>query len=338
MAEPMPVRVGVTKIVIPNRRADFPSGSELMNQIKAILGDTIGISGPELLRRSAKVEELIYQEINRGNVPDFMRPQNFPQITLEKTVDGKKVQATVRVCPDYLAIGSNVDFVRMPVSAPLAQRIADRYNFSLPTRKLVEILDDEAKRTNGYLPFVAAPTLAEHVTNPRTGKPAIEGEKGKRWNYQQYGFYEGRWMLSGEFIEEQNRQINAAWKKAGNPPGIRSGHKKDVLYDERNFKESLEGGQPVVIFHNPFQGISNVHKVDYFDYSHGIRFIDNNVELTITEKDGAVRRETKPFTDVLNDPKLYQLVSYCRVDTSRLYRNMNIHLEPRAKKAEPIPQ
>jgi len=335
MAEPEHVRMGTTHLAIPNRQSQMPGGTEFTRQVREILGDTLTLSREELARRSARVEELVYQQFRTGNVPDFMRPENFIPITVERTIDGRRIQATIRVCPDYLAIGSNDDYVLMPLSAGIAQRIASRYNLALPTQMLVDVLDDEAKRSGGYLPFYAAPQLAERVTNPHTGRPVIEGEAGRRWNFQAYGHYEGRWMLSGEFVDEQNRRVSEARGRAGNPQGIRSGHKKDVIYDPLNFFVAKEGGQPVVIYHRGIQGLSNWHNVSYLDYSHGIRFIDGNVSLRITERDGTVRTETRSYSDILNDPQLYRLLGQGRVDTTHLYRGESIPLQvappPRAR-------
>jgi hypothetical protein len=335
-----PIRMGITTLVIPPRRDPNMTGSAFAKRMKEILGDTLTLPSPELARRSAQVEELVYQQFNSGNIPDFMRPENFPTIKVEKTIEGRKYEVSLKVCPDYLAIGTNDNYIIVPVSAVLAQRIADRFDLALPTQKLVDILDDEAKRTRTYVPFFAAPKLAESVINPHTNKPAIEGEMGKKWSFQQYGHYEGRWMLSGQFVEEQSRLINQSVRDGGNLPGIRSGHKKDVIYDPFNFTKAREGGQPVIIYHRPVQGLSYQHNVGYLDYSHGIRFLSNYVDVTITEKDGSKRTETMKYTDLLNDAKLYQLVSHGRVDTSRIYRNQPIPLvdPPAPKKKEAIPQ
>lgn len=328
------VRIGVTTLLVPPRAKGMASGKEIAARIKEILGDPTKTSGPELLKRQAEVEELIYAEFRKGNVPDFMRPENFTSITLQKTIDGRKISITIRACVDYMAVGSNGDYLIVPVSALLAQRLADQFGFTMPTQKIVDVIDDESKRVGGYLPFYAAPILAEKIINPHTGKSVLAGEAGQSWNFKSYGFYEGRWMESGQFVEEQNRRIYEAWTGAGSPGGIRSGHKKDVIYDAQNYMQSNEGGQPVVIYHKGIQGLSNVHKVDYKDYSHGVRFLSDSVELTITEKDGRVTKETRTYASILNDPKLYQVLSYSRVDITKLYRGINFHLEPPPKRPE----
>jgi hypothetical protein len=326
------VRTGVTHLIMPNRPEGSPSGTELMRQIQDIMGNPIGLSAGELASRRAQVEELIFRNVRAGNVPDFMRPENYREITLERTIGGRRIQATVRVCPDYVAIGSTDDPLIVSLSAPVAQRIADTFGLSLPTSMLVDVIDDEAKRTGGYLPFHAAPELASHTTNSRTGRPVIAGDGAFKWNPRLYGFYEGRWMMSAEFIAESNRLNERDRGAAGNPSGLRSGHRKDVVYDALNYHEANEGGQPVVIYHKGIQGLSNQHYVAYFDYSHGIRLIDGNVSLTITEADGRVSRETRTVAEILNDPHLYQLLGHNRVDITHLYRGENITLVPRRRR------
>jgi len=328
MAEPENIRMGVTHLVIPRRQAGMDSGAEIANRLRQIIGDVMTQSEAETRRRRVQAEEYIFQQVRMGNVPDFMRPENYQSVTFERTIDGRKVKATVRICPDYLAIGSNDDHILVPISAPVAQRIADNFGLALPTTLIVDALDAEARRTGGYLSFYAAPKLAEGATNSRTGRPVVEGENGQRWNFQRQGGYEGRWMLSAEFIIEQNRLITEARARAGNPQGIRSGHKKDVIYDPFNYVRSNEGGgQCVVIYHRPVQGLSYTHDVSYpGDYSHGIRFLDSNVSLEITERDGRVTRDTRPFASVLNDADLYRVISLGRVDASRVYRNQPIPL------------
>lgn len=336
MAEPEHTRTGVTILAIPRRSTGMPEGAEIARELRRIIGDVMTQSEAETRRRRIQAEEYIYQQVRSGNVPDFMRPENFRSITFERKIGARTVRATVRICPDYLAIGSNNDNILVPLSAPVAQRIADNFGLSLPTQLIVDALDDEARRTGGYIGFYAAPKLAEGTTNSRTGRPVIDGELGHRWNFQRQGAYEGRWMLSADFIIEQDRLIREARGRLGNPQGIRSGHKKDVIYDPFNYIRSNEGGgQCVVIYHRPIQGLSYTHDVSYpGDYSHGIRYLDSNVSLEITERDGRVIRDTRPFTSILNDVDLYRVISLGRVDASRVYRNIPIPLQEPPQRRE----
>ena len=91
----------------------------------------------------AQREEAIYAEIVSGNVPDHLRAM-LP-VTL-KTVarDGSLVTGTAWVLPDYLAVGSDDDYVRVPINEFTATRLAARLGLALPTQKLVNTIYSQA--------------------------------------------------------------------------------------------------------------------------------------------------------------------------------------------------
>ena len=304
---------------IPLRAQDALTGRQFIELIRDTMGDIRGISPAELDRRRAQVEELVYREVTHGNVPDFMRPENFREITVETQIAGRTISAKVRVCPDYLAIGNNDDFFRVPLSPITARRIADRFGFVLPTQRLTDVIDTEARSVGGFLPFNDAPEIARRVTNPRTGHSVFDGEQGKPWNLAAYGYYEGIWMLTPAFAIKQNEMINSDLVRAGSPP-FRSGMKKEVLYDPLAFVESHEGGPPVVIYRQGIQGLSNWHNETYHDYSHGIRFLSSDVHLTITERDGSRHEQTMSMRDALMHPEYHRLFAPTTMDIDRMYR------------------
>ncbi|MGK2961090.1 MAG: serine hydrolase domain-containing protein, partial [Gemmatimonadaceae bacterium] len=108
--------------VIPERAAEAMSGSAFIEAVA-------GLSHDE--RESAIARELL-----SGNIPRFLR-------TLRRVdasgIDRDGVQRTISydVMPDYLAIGSDEDFVRMPMSPHTAQVFCDAFGFRLPTRRMV---------------------------------------------------------------------------------------------------------------------------------------------------------------------------------------------------------
>ncbi len=301
---------------IPPRPEGALTGAQIQQRITEIMGDVQSGSPNDVNRRRAQLAEFIFQQFTSGNVPDFMRPENFRTITVETRVGNRTISASVRVCPDYLAIGGNGDFVRMPLDPITAQRIADRFGFSLPTQRLTDIIDAEAAKAGGTMPFVAAPQIGKRVTDPRSGRP-VEA----KWNYQQYGNYEGRWMLSGEFINMQNRILQESPESVRNAP-IRSGQKKDVIYDPLAFQESHEGGPPVVIYRRGIQGLSNWHNEGYSDYSHGIRFVDSQVMITERFDNGSsVTHPPMSMRDLLMHKEYHRLLSPVIMDINRMYRH-----------------
>jgi hypothetical protein len=324
---------------IPPRPEEALGGARIRERILQIMGNAHSGSAADMERRMAQLEEFLVGQFMSGNVPDFMRPENWREISVETQVGGRTIQARVRVCPDYVAIGSNTDYVRIPLSALAAQRIADRFGFSLPTQRLVDTIDATARQItvrdsdgrehHGMLPFLAAPQVAERVTDPATGQPVR-----KKWNLQKYGHYEGRWMISGEFLIMHDRMNTEALQRAGNHP-FRSGTKKDVIYDPLALQESHEGGLPVVIYRKGIQGLSNWHNEKYWDYSHGIRFLSSSVQITVRERDGSERQETLSMRDVLMHREYYRLFSAAQMDISKMYRSTQRQARERSTQSTP---
>ncbi len=80
----------------------------------------------------AEREEAIAIELGRGNMPDFLR--TFQKISIKaKDTAGKERNVVFEVMPDYLAIGSDSDFVRVPMTPMTAVRVADLFYCALPT-------------------------------------------------------------------------------------------------------------------------------------------------------------------------------------------------------------
>ncbi len=89
-------------------------------------------------------DSLAVSEILRGNIPAFLK--KFVRINTQITThDGKVVKAFYYVMPDYLSIGTNDDFARIPLTPMAAQQIADSFHCFLPTRKIVNDIYDQAK-------------------------------------------------------------------------------------------------------------------------------------------------------------------------------------------------
>jgi hypothetical protein len=81
-------------------------------------------------------EAAIRRELFAGNIPSFLRKLRTVEVT-DTTADGVHHSVSYEVMPDYLAIGSDRDFVRMPMTPNTAQAFCDAFGFVLPTRKMV---------------------------------------------------------------------------------------------------------------------------------------------------------------------------------------------------------
>lgn len=199
------------------------------------------IGGDEFFKSLEKLtaverEEAIAKEVLRGNVPEFLR--TFQKVTVKaKDAAGKERTVVFEAMPDYLAVGSDADFVRVPMTPQTAARIADAFGCALPTRKIV----DEVYRT---------------ATVKLEPKPMTENRESA-----------ATFLRHNALIEEQR-----AGKKLGE---LVAGIKKDVVVSnrlaERPNRVAIYGWHK--LDGKPIQPLTIVHVDWYVDYSHGVRLM-----------------------------------------------------------------
>lgn len=211
----------------------------------------------------AGFDDAVYREISNGNVPDHQR-RLLPIVS----TDGRGRSATLHVLCDYLAIGTDEDFIRMPMTSAAAQRIADLTETMLPTPKLV---DEIYKQAIAKLP----PSYID-------GGPTDDEIADFLFHHDKL---------------EKNRRV------LGHPLGVlTAGDKKDIVLCAR----LLERPDRVAIYgwhkndNTVIQPLSTTHSCRYADYSHGVRLIDQRVEI-----DGKLHL----LGEVLRDGDLASLVS-----------------------------
>ena len=241
---------------IPPREASAPGGTSFVASIAALPRD----------RR----EQAIFEELARGNVPDFLRRLQPVRLSLpdETAADGRQrlTTMTVWVAPDYLAVGSDDDFVRVPLGLPTATAIARRFGVVLPTRRLVDVIYEQAAVRLPPVPMPAGPE-----------------------------------MRSVDYLLRHNRTIEEQ-RMRWHVDGIVAGHKKDLVLSER----LMEKPERVAIYGwhrpdgQPIQPLTIVHGAHYADYSHGVRLIADTVVV-----DGVPRS----IYEVLEQPRLARLLS-----------------------------
>ncbi len=211
---------------IPERAAQDLTGSQFAQYVSKM--------------NSEQREETILEEISKGNLPEFLRRLVPVKLQCELT-NGQSLTAIIFVTPDYLAIGSDSDFLRIPMNLHTAIAIAERFGFILPTRKMVDAI---------YMQSLY------HLTP----QPLPAGPQ----------------MRSTEYYSTHNQIIEDQVHAAGAPLGaLVSGDKKDVVISNRL---TLDLGRIAIYgWHRgpgqPIQPLSTVHGANYADYSHGIRLI-----------------------------------------------------------------
>ena len=76
----------------------------------------VGVAGLERWREHAEGSAAV---LNRAS-PDFVRLRTFVPVNVSAVINGTPTDATYYVLPDYLCIGRDDDFVRMPMT-PLSE-------------------------------------------------------------------------------------------------------------------------------------------------------------------------------------------------------------------------
>jgi pimeloyl-ACP methyl ester carboxylesterase len=246
--------IPVRRLNIPGRDPAAESGSLFMKRISTLPRD--------------EREEEIFQAAASGNIPGFLREM----VTLKGVFhDFAGVAHTLEyeAMPDYLAIGSDDDFCRIPMTPHTAQRLADLFGGSMLTAKLSDHLWENAEVK--LVPF----------------------------NYVPVG-------NANELVEkfvDHNSQIEKQLTEASGRHGqLVAGIKKDVIISSK----IAERPDRVVIYGwhktdgKPIQPVYSGHIWWYVDYSHGIRFMNAQVLI-----DG--RPVLLP--DLLRDPVLFRVIT-----------------------------
>lgn len=118
------------KLKIKHRPADSLSGSAFSESIRD--------SSMSLAER----EMLIFDQIRAGNIPSFYR--KLVEIRDSAIIKGQMHKIRYYVLPDFLAIGSDQDYFYCPMRPQLAQKVAGLLKCSLPTRKISDIIYQNA--------------------------------------------------------------------------------------------------------------------------------------------------------------------------------------------------
>lgn len=201
-----------------------------------------------------------------GDVPDSLR--FFKKISYERL--GHVVEFWA--LPDYLAIGTNDDFVRMPMGIISSKAVAAEMGCTLPTTFLVDRINDVAEGALDIFPF--------RPLRGRNSLPIV--------------------------FQDHNNALKALYKAKGYHFGqFVSGLKKDLVQTVWQ-QENPDYANNIAIYgwHHPDghaqQPLFLRHADFYSDYSHGTRLIWN--EITV---DG------EPFLldSLMRDPELFRLVS-----------------------------
>jgi hypothetical protein len=213
---------------LPPRAATALSGAAFFETIKSL--------------EPREREAAIRAEITAGNVPAFLRRLKPIALSWVDT-SGTQHAAKCDVTADYLAVGSDDDFFRVPMRPGTGQQIAQAADASLITAKLSDAIFAQA----------------ELKLEPRP----MTSEREKTASFYRHH----------QWIEEQRR---------GSPLGLLvAGIKKDVVLTNRLAERP--GRVAIYGWHypsgRPIQPLYVGHSDAHVDYSHGIRLVSQQVRV-----------------------------------------------------------
>lgn len=185
--------------------------------------------------------KMVYDLLMARNVPSWQ--YNWRPVVIRDVADGKSQSLEVMVSPDYLCLGDDDDFFRIPLTPKVAQAFADEMDAILPSRKLVNEIYEQS---NGKL--TPMPIADNKATLTDWAKHEIQVQQQQKAQ----GFYSGMFL---------------------------AGHKKDIVTGP-NLNGSRVA---IYGWHrgsgDPIQPYSTIHDADYMDYAHGTRLVRRHAEL-----------------------------------------------------------
>jgi hypothetical protein len=189
-------------------------------------------------------DQAIRSELLAGNLPEFLR--NVKPVALNgRLPDGESARLTLCVMADYLSIGSSDDFVLIPMGLNTALTVAAQMGFTLPTRRMVDL-------------------IYRHSPVHMTPQPLPAGVAMRSTDY---------YRRHNALVGEQRAMMGAALDE------LTAGHKKDLVLSPLLWTQP--GRVAIYGWHrtadSPIQPLSTVHGAGYADYSHGIRLISTTV-------------------------------------------------------------
>jgi len=192
---------------------------------------TSGSSPPPSTGGGQMRDRDVYDRLRADDMPAFLRDWKPVRVS------SGDIEITFFASPDYLGVNDNGGFLRTPMTPATAQRLADELGFQLPTKKMVEAIEQAADR----VPFF-----------PQTPASGESRNSIRLWR-------------------RQNDQINETSRNRS----FVAGHKKDIVVGApvlRNpNKVIIFGGR--YRDGSRVQQQSAVHSSSYVDYSHGVRMI-----------------------------------------------------------------
>lgn len=178
----------------------------------------------------------------RGNTPSSrLKLRPFKVVSTDST--GQLHKMKFFATTDYLSIGNNSNWARVPITPMAGQLVADSLHCYLPTRKLADIIHEQARVKLDPIPMYA-----------------FRDSTVSMWQHHL-------------MIEGQRKGRN----------GVVSGIKKDIVLCSEDAMKGKPNRVAIYGWHlannKPIQPLYTGHVNWYVDYSHGIRLIYRKMKV-----------------------------------------------------------
>jgi hypothetical protein len=188
-------------------------------------------------------DSLLLDYVEKGNLPGFLSQLVPVKVWVMDTVSQQEIKATFYVSPDYLSVGNNKDWARVPVTAQTASLALSRLHCFAPTPKLINSIHGQATVKLEPVPLYAyrdsTPTMWHHHL-------IIEGQRKSR-------------------------------------AGLISGIKKDIVFMRSPGDSVRADRVGIYGWHRlnnqPIQPFYQGHVWWYADYSHGLRLVYRKIRV-----------------------------------------------------------
>jgi hypothetical protein len=241
-------------LLLPDRPANAPSGARFAEQTAAL--------------SVTEREQQACDQLLAGNVPQFLR--YLCQVQVTNVIAGRTNTASFFVTPDYLAIGSDADYLLLPLTPQTAQRLADGLGCSLPTPKMVDAIYSAATVKLAPSPIPPSAEMTSIVV-----------------------FSNHNAIIRAQRVEQLPAYPLGA---------LVAGHKKDVVISAR--LTTAPGKVAIYGWHRtngaPIQPLYLGHTAGWVDYSQCTRLVQQKL---------FVNGQAKTVAEVLADPVLAGLLS-----------------------------
>jgi hypothetical protein len=231
------------------------TGSDFLSLILGKTGDS---------RERVALEALV----TNSSIPSFQL-RFVPVHAHGKDTHGDDVVIEYLVSPDYLSVGTDDNFLRLPLMPTTAQKVADHFNCLLPTKHMVDQIYQSA--TIKLSPF---------PISPKPGDPNRDDSRNYDKSNQHIQGQLGSQRYLGLLIAGHKKDVVISNQLAQNP-------KKVAIYGWH--QKNGQPIQPLFVGHGNF----------YVDYSHGIRLVSKVCRVNGVQMDLETVLQSKDYGPIL---------------------------------------